>query len=274
MSEGGAMNTCKHILVTRRSGVAALMLLLVLPALPPVLLAAAPPDLGGDWQGKMTVSPGNALTVRFTFRRGSNGAYTAVLNSPDNPAVKDTPVSGVSWDGSNLKFAVPSLSGAYAGRLANGRIAGEWTQPGAKLPLELAPWQKSVLSADTARQYVGSWNGSINVGGTTQVLVFKFTQGAEGLAGTLGIPEQGVTQPMTDVSVENGELSLRAMAGRFDFKGRLAGDRITGKLKIPSPVVPPEGVDLNLQRGDFQAKPVALKLNAESFAALKGKWNG
>ena len=145
------MDTCNGMTLSRRTGIAALLLL----AAPAMLLAAAPPDLTGDWQGKLAVDAKNSLTVRFTFTKGANGAYTAVLNSPDNSAVKNTAVSGVTWDGTNLKLTVPTLQGSYAGKLANGAIAGEWTQPGGKLPLQLAPFQKTVLSSDAMKPYIG-----------------------------------------------------------------------------------------------------------------------
>src|SRR5690606_28798415 len=66
---GGAMNADNRTAISRRSGIAVLALLLAMPAAVP---AAAPVDLAGDWQGKLTVSPGNSLTVRFTFTRGAN----------------------------------------------------------------------------------------------------------------------------------------------------------------------------------------------------------
>src|SRR5690606_15104133 len=117
MSDGGTMDTGRREGMTRRSGIAAVLLMMAAsPALP------AAPALDGEWQGKLVVDPNTSLTVRFTFTRASAGAYTAVLNSPDNPEVKDTPVSDVKWDGTSLSFSVPSLSGAYAGRFANGRI--------------------------------------------------------------------------------------------------------------------------------------------------------
>lgn len=266
------MNADNRTPFSRRSGIAVIALLLATPAL---ALAAAPLDLSGEWQGKLAVSPGNSLTVRFTFTRGANGAYTAVLNSPDNAAVKNTPVSSVTWDGTDLKFAVPSLQGSYAGKLAGGKLAGQWTQPGGALPLELAPYQKVSLSADAMKPYLGAWNSKITLAGNSQVLVFEFAQGSGGLGGTFRIPDQGLTRPMTDVSVENGELSFKVNVGaEISFKGRLAGSTIAGKLKVPSAAAPPDGLDVTLQKGNYQPPPVALKLAAEHFAALKGKWQG
>jgi len=149
------MATSTPIRISRRAGLAALLL----AALPGTLLAGAAPDLTGDWQGKLQMDANNALTVRFTFTKAANGTYTAVLNSPDNPAVKDTAVSGVTWDGTNLKLSVPSLSGAYAGAMKAGKIGGQWTQPGAALPLELSPYQKPVMTVDVVRPFVGAWTG-------------------------------------------------------------------------------------------------------------------
>lgn len=265
------MDTCNAKRLSRRSGLAALLLL----AAPGVLLAGAAPEINGEWQGKLAIDASNSLTVRFNFSRGANGAYTAVLNSPDNPAVKDTAVSGITWDGTNLKFTVPTLQGAYAGKMANGKIAGEWTQPGGKLPLELAPYQRAALSADALRTYVGAWNGTLELAGQKQTLVFNLRQGAGGaLEGTFGIPDQGMTQPMGDLALENGELSFHTLGGRISFKGKLANNRLAGKLKVPSPAAPAEGVDISMQKGDYKPTPVALTLAAADFAKLKGKWTG
>jgi hypothetical protein len=265
------VDTCNGKRISRRSGFAALLLL----AAPGVLLAGAAPEINGEWQGKLALDATNSLTVRFTFTKGANGAYTAVLNSPDNPAVKNTAVSGVTWDGANLKFAVPTLQGSYAGKMANGKIAGEWTQPGSKLPLELAPRQQAAPAGDALRAYLGSWNGTLELAAQKQTLVFQFRQAAGGkLEGTFSIPDQGMNQPMGDLEIENGEVSFHTLNGRISFKGKLASNRLAGKLKVPSPVAPPDGVDLSMQKGDYKPAPVALTLAAADFARLKGKWNG
>ena len=80
---------------------------------------------------------------------------------------------------------------------------------------------------------------------------------------------------MSDLTVENGELSFRVNVGaEISFKGKLAAGNIAGKLKLPGAAAPPDGVDVTLQKGSYQPPPVALKLSAENFAVLKGKWQG
>lgn len=248
---------------------------LLLQGVPAAVRAAAPPELAGVWQGKLTVDASNSLTVQFTFSKGSNGAYTAVLNSPDNPALKDTPTSGVSWDGTNLKLQVPTLSGAFAGTLKEGKVSGQWTQPGGNLPLVLAPYQKPVVTAAAARSITGPWNGVLTVGPVTQNLMFQFRQGAGGaLEATFSIPDQGVTAPATNVLFENGELSMKVQIGPqlLDYKGKLAGEQITGLLKATG--LPPDGVAVNFKRGEYKVVAPPLKFDAAAFAAVKGRWQG
>jgi hypothetical protein len=259
-------NIFRSVLVT-----AAALLLQVVPG---AARAAAPPELAGVWQGKLVVDASNSLAVQFTFTKGANGAYTAVLNSPDNPALKDTAVSGVTWDGTNLKLTVPSLSGSFAGALKDGKVDGKWTQPGGALPLVLSPYTKPVMSAANAKSLAGSWTGTLQVAnGVTQNVVFEFKQGAGGFEGTLGLPDNNVNLKMSSVVLESGDLALKIPQGQMilDYKGKLTGDQINGKLKVPSM---PQELTLNLKRGEYKLVMPPLKLSAEAFAQLKGKWTG
>lgn len=236
--------------------------------------AAAPPELAGVWQGKLAVDAKTSLAVEFTFTKGANGAYTAVLNSPDNPDLKNTAVSSVTWDGSSLKLQVPTLSGSYAGTLKNGKIGGQWTQPGSALALELAPFQKQA-AATTVKALNGSWNGALVVAGTTQNVMITFKQAADGaIEGTFSIPDQGFSTPAASISFENSELSFKVPRANIEYKGKLAGNQVTGTLKSPSPQFPPDGAPLNLQRGEYKPKTAALKLTVADFNDLKGKWQG
>src|ERR1700761_2562096 len=72
-------------------------------------------ELAGTWQGKLQVDPKTALTIQFTFARKPDGSYSAVLNSPDNSAIKDMPADSVSWKGGALSLKVAALSGGFDG---------------------------------------------------------------------------------------------------------------------------------------------------------------
>lgn len=246
-----------------------------------ITMAAAPaaPELTGMWQGKLAVDPKTSLTIQFTFAKDAKGAYTATLNSPDNPAIKNTPASGVTWDGTNLKFQVPALQGNYTGTLKNGAVAGTWTQPGSNLPLVIAPYAKPVVTKQAAAQINGSWIGSISPGpaaaGITLTVQFKFKTDDKGnLTGTFSIPDQGlIDSEMTDVEFADGKLSARVVrANNAQFIATLANNELKGNLKVASPGAPPDGIPVSLKKGE--APVHALKLTSEQFAQLSGKWQG
>jgi hypothetical protein len=80
--------------------------------------------------------------------------------------------------------------------------------------------------------------------------------------------------PASNVLLQDGELSFKVQVGPqlLDYKGRLAGDKVTGILKATG--LPPDGVAVELKRGEYKVVAPALKLDAAAFAAVKGRWQG
>jgi len=241
------------------------------------LAAAAPAELTGMWQGKLAVDPKQSLTIQMTFTKDAKGAYTAVLNSPDNPALKNAPASDVTWDGTNLKLKVPSLQGSYAAALKAGSLEGQWTQPGGNLPLVLAPYSKPVLTKQASAQLVGGWFGKVSMAGQNPTVQFRFEDdGKGGLKGTLAIPDMGANGiPLGDIEFVNNVLTVRIpQANNGTFIGTMANGVIKGALKVPAPGVPPDGAPLELTKGDYVPPVYALKLDSAAFAKISGKWTG
>ena len=238
--------------------------------------APAAQDLAGIWQGKLALDATNSLTIQFTFAKDAKGGYTATLNSPDNGAIKNTPATGVTWDGSNVKLKVDALSGSYAGALKDGKINGQWTQPGSTLPLVLSPYQKPVMSKAAMDALVGDWLGTATLPGRSINFVFQFKKNAKGeLVGTISLPDNGlVDAPLTDVEFDGTKLSLNAPRINAGYGGTLAAGQFNGNLKIAGPGVPPEGVPLNVKKGQYVAKVYPLKFSTEEFAAINGSWKG
>jgi len=94
-------------------------------------------DIAGAWQGTLQVGP-QQLRIVIKLTRG-DGNLSAVLYSIDQTPAP-IPTSGVTLQGSTLKFAVPAIAGTYEGRIAaeGTSIAGAWTQNDIKMPLNLA----------------------------------------------------------------------------------------------------------------------------------------
>ncbi|MEO8307071.1 MAG: hypothetical protein ABI616_03400 [Pseudomonadota bacterium] len=259
-----------------RTTALATLLLASTGAMAAAAAAPAAADLAGVWQGKLAVDPKNSLTIQFTFAKDAKGAYTAVLNSPDNGAIKNTPATGVTWDGSNVKLQVAALSGSYAGVLKDGKINGQWTQPGGALPLVLSPYQKPVMTKAAMDALNGDWLGTVTVGPSPVNTVFQFKKNDKGeLVGTFGIPDQGLTDsPITDLEFDGTRLSLNVPRLRAGYAATLVPNQLNGMLKIAGPGVPPEGLPLNLKHGEYKAKVYPLKFSTEEFAALNGSWKG
>jgi hypothetical protein len=113
---------------------------------------------------------------------------------------------------------------------------------------------------------------------TTKVMTqFRFKTDDKGnVTGTFSIPDQGLNDsPVTDIEFVEGKLTLRVpQANNSQYVGTLANGQISGALKIAGPGIPPDGLALNLKRGEYAPAVHALKLTVEQFAALSGKWQG
>jgi hypothetical protein len=252
------------------------------PAVPHA--AAAPPaashaqatqDISGVWTGKLKVDANTSLTIQFTFTHKPDGSWSAVVNSPDNPAIKDMPASAVSVgaDGT-VKLEVTPLSGSYAGTAKGGTIEGQWKQPGSSLPLVLTPYQKPQVARGDMDKLAGTWSGPIKTGAGSLTMVTRFKVSDKGeLQGTLSVLEQGGAEiPMSDIGYAGGDLTFKIAAVRGEYDGKLANGAITGVWKQPG--TPPEGLPVALKKGEVAAPVYTLKLTSEQFAALSTEWTG
>lgn len=237
--------------------------------------AQAQQELAGTWQGKLAVDPQTSLTIQFVFTKKPDGTYSAVLNSPDNGAIKNVAASAVTWNAGALKLDVPSLSGSYAGTLKDGKFDGKWTQQGSALPLALSPYKKPVMAKAAMETLTGAWNGPLQIpnGGPKLTFVFRFKPNAKGeMEGTFSLPEQGAVDiPMSDIEFADNKLFLRVAAGPgAEFNGTYSAGSLSGFWRAGPQ--PPPGFAVSLKKGEA---PVAtLKLSTEAFASLAGKWAG
>ena len=235
---------------------------------------AAQQELTGVWQGKLQVDPKTAMTIQFTFAKKPDGSYTAVLDSPDNPGIKNVAANAVSFSDGTLKVAVTALSGSYAGTLKGSSFDGQWTQPGGALPLVLTPYQKPQLSKAAIKTLTGAWNGPLELPGGKLTFVMRFKVDAKGeLQGALAVPEQGGQEiPMADIEFADNKLSFKVPQVRGEFTATFANDTFNGSWKQGGQ--PPNGLAAVLKRGDVGTPVYPLKLSNEAFVQLSGSWQG
>jgi hypothetical protein len=224
----------------------------------------------GIWEGKLEVAPGNSISVQFTLSQ-ANGAWSAMLNSPDVGAIKNVPADTVSFDGNRLNIEVKSLSGAYSGSLQDGNFAGEWTQPGATLAMNLNPYEAPALSAEAMARLLGQWHGKLMGPGITFNMVFHFEQAEDGtLTGAIQNADAGAQKtPMADISLEGDQFFFRVHQANAEYRGTLDGQTITGRLKQG-----PQDMELNVEKGEYVAEVTQLALSDADYSQLAGRWSG
>lgn len=227
--------------------------------------------IGGVWAGKLDVAPGNSISVHFTLAQDTAGAWTATLNSPDTGAIKDVPASSVSFDGKTLNIEVASLSGSYSGVLNDGTFTGEWTQPGGKLPMNLAPFVPTVLSEDAITLLLGQWHGKLMLPGAQLNIVFTFERDAAGeFSGYMQqIDTSDAKAALADISFENNELFFRIPQARSEYRATLADGAFTGSVKQG-----PQDMKLDIVKGEYVAEKITLALTDADYEKLAGEWTG
>lgn len=143
-----------------------------------VLVAAplAAQDIAGDWQATIASPAEERLIVRL--KNELDGSLHARIVLPDRGA-RDwgtgAPASGVSLEGSRLRFGVDSLKATFEGELSADKasIRGTWASQGTAVPLELrratsstawpdpTPHQSQLITVDTdVTLEVLDWGGS------------------------------------------------------------------------------------------------------------------
>ena len=234
-------------------------------------LCVAQQDIDGVWAGRLEVAPGNAMDVHFTLAQDAAGAWTAIVNSPETGAIKDVAASSVSFDGTTLNIDVAALSGSYTGTLANGTFTGEWTQPGGKLPMNLAPYVASVLSDEAMALLLGQWHGKAQLPGVSIDIIFNFERNEAGEF--VGNTQQGDTSSpkvaLADISFENNELFFRVPQARAEYRATLVNGAFNGGLKQG-----PQDIPLNIVKGEFVAEKITLALTDADYEKLAGEWSG
>jgi pimeloyl-ACP methyl ester carboxylesterase len=92
------------------------------------------PNIVGNWQGTLAQGKGFRLVLQVAKVDTRDGQ--AMLYSIDQ-SEQGIPVSSLALQGSNLKFAIPAIAGAYEGTVSpDGRsIQGTWTQGKNSMPL-------------------------------------------------------------------------------------------------------------------------------------------
>ena len=95
--------------------------------LPTLCLAQSPPDVVGDWQGRLGGGSRNLVIIHIS--KAADGKLTGSLESPDQ-GVHGMPLDSILFEKGKLKFRSLYGFSTYEGKIKpdGSQISGFWTQ--------------------------------------------------------------------------------------------------------------------------------------------------
>ena len=227
--------------MTRRSALLCLVLLLPASA---VHARQAAPTPSGQWIGTLPAGPGLEMEINLA-RKGAE--WYGTISVPQQ-GTKGLPLGEVTVKSQTVTFAIKGAPGdpRFSGALSDDgkTISGTFTQGGGSLPLSLA-WKGEPKvevpqkSTPVTKDFEGTWEGTLDVNGTTLRLRLILANGSPGATGVLvSIDQNNVEIPISTITQENARLKLilSTISGAFDGElkdGELAGTWTQGPMSRP-----------------------------------------
>ena len=198
----------------------------------------------GHWVGSIA-GPNITLEIDLDAREGD--VWHGTISIPAQ-GTKGVPLADVSVKGNAVSFVIKGAPGdpRFAGTLSEDgkNINGDFTQGGTSMPLSLArtgdaKFEVPQKSTPITKEVEGSWEGALDVQGSTLRLLLKLTNAAGGATATLTSLDQGnVEIPVATVTQDGTRVKLivSMISGTFDGElkgGELAGTWTQGPLSAP-----------------------------------------
>ena len=187
----------------------------------------------GHWQGSIDVH-GNEIELAVDLTRSDNGSWKGVIAIPSQ-SLKDYPLSNVKVEGANVTFEMASVQGqpTFKGKLsADGKtIAGDLSQSDMTFPFKLdrkgdakmSAVEAQAVSIKVSADVEGTWQGTLDAGGTMLRLILKITKKADGsFTASLDSPDQ-----------ESNNMPINALTATSDsltFEMKYIGASYAGKF--------------------------------------------
>lgn len=217
--------------MTRRIGLIAFACLVVaLPA-----RAQSPVDPTGHWEGIVDL-PNLKLPIAIDIARGETSGFVGTLTNTQE-GIQGLPLKSVALDGRLVQFVIASGSGReeFNGVLtANGKaISGSFLVNGFSAPIEFErtgdPAIEHPTSAPIDKAFEGTWNGVLNVNGTSMPLVMTMTNHADGTStASISSPTSaGIEIPVSALVQKASSLTAEIKAVSATYAGALSADGST-----------------------------------------------
>jgi len=190
----------------------------------------------GHWEGSIQV-PGQELKIEVDLLAAADGKWTGTISIPAQN-MTGFPLSDVTVETSAVSFAMKGVPGGpqFKGTIAEGgqSIAGDFSQGGGTLPFALtrkgeAHIEAPTKNAEIGKEFEGTWEGALDVNGTTLRLTLKLSNVEHSATGTLVSVDQGGAEIQIASIVQTAahvKLGVPAIAARYE--GDLKDDQIAG----------------------------------------------
>ena len=200
----------------------------------------------GHWEGSLQV-PGQELKIEIDLAN-KDDKWEGTIAIPAQ-SLKGFPLSAISVKAEAVSFALNGVPGEprFNGTLSkDGKsLSGDFTQGGGTIPFSVTRTGEPQIEAPPkstpiTKDLEGSWEGALDVNGTSLRLVFKLSNRAEGTAtaSVVSVDQGGVEIPAAAVVQTGSHLKIvvRQIAGTYegDLKdGQLTGTWTQGPGTLP-----------------------------------------
>jgi hypothetical protein len=189
----------------------------------------------GHWEGSIQV-PGQELKIEVDLLAAADGKWTGTISIPAQN-VTALPLSDVTVETSAISFAMkgpgePRFKGTISADAQS--IAGDFTQGGGTLPFTLARKGEAhveapVKNAEIGQEFEGTWEGALDVNGTTLRLTLKLSNVEHSATGTLvSVDQGGVEIPIGSIVQTGTHVKLRVPTIAATYEGDLKDAQMAG----------------------------------------------
>lgn len=203
----------------------------------PFLFAQAAPGAAGHWEGTIQ-TPGPEIGIQIDLAKMVD-VWKGTIAIPEQN-LKALPLADINISGNAVKLALKGIPGdpVFDGKLAaDGKtMSGNFTQGGTPMAFKLtrtgdAKTVEPAKSTPLAKQFEGTWEGTLGTMGTKLRLVFKLANKDGVGAGTLTSVDQGNTEmTISTITQKDSNITLEIALVNGTYTGDIstAGNQITG----------------------------------------------
>jgi hypothetical protein len=194
--------------------------------------AAAP---AGHWEGAIQI-PGQELKIEVDLAKAGD-KWEGTISIPAQ-GLKGFSLSSLTVQGDSVSFTMkgpgdPTFTGTLSKDAKT--LSGTFAQGGGSIPFALTRTGEAKIeplpkSTPITKDLEGSWEGAVDVDGTTLRLVLKLANGTDGAAtGTLvSVDQGGVEVPIAAVIQTGAQLKLLLPTIAGTYEGALKDGQLTG----------------------------------------------